>query len=363
MNKFLVLLLVALSWAQAKSQSSGWIPYKLTTGQIFRPVTVNGHQVNARLVNYGKTRVDRDLVTSIGLDTTKTFHIQFGKLALPQGLVVTLYQHPPNTPPFDIFLGNEPFQQWIVDIDFPNKRIAFYNPDGFTPPAGAIALTFNQYAESHAVPLRVEGGPEKSYWVFLGEPAPISIYSSYFTPRGKLQDRPSSLRMGGGQKTPPEAIATVKEVRLSDRDFTQIPGVFPDDSVTGEHPEEIAGHIGVGFCAQARVIFDYVHNRFYLVPGKPTNKALPKDYTGLVLVKAQDDYVVKFVSPHSPAMKAGFKPGDTVIQINHQPVLAFQGIAWQAPAWRTVLDSKKGVTYTFTLKDGNILKLTTDEFF
>jgi hypothetical protein len=359
----LTLLLITLASTQAKSQSSGWIPFEISKGQICLPVMVNGHQATGRLINYGTTRLDKDLISMIGLDTAKPINIQLGKLALQKGLTVTFYHHVTATPPSDIFLGDEPFQQCIIDIDFPNKRIAFFRPDGFTPPAGAIALNFTMHGESRAIPLSVEGGTEMSYWVYLGDPAPISVYESWFKPRGMLQDRPASVRMGGGRRTPPEAIATVHEVHLAGQDFKEIPGVFPDDSVTGDHPAEVAGHIGLGFLAQARVIFDYAHDRLYWVQSKPMKKAFPKDYTGLVLVKSQDDYVVKYVSPLSPAMKAGFKPGDTIIQINHQPVLAFQGIAWQSPAWSTVLDSKKGATYTFTLKDSSVLKLTTAEFF
>ena len=372
MKNALTLLLVTLAWGHAKSQSSGWIPFEISRGQICLPVMVNGHPATARLINYGTTRVDKDLVATIGLEPTKkdsshpsevSLDIGLGNLSLQKGLVANLYLHIPATPPYDIFLGDEPFQQCIVDIDFPNKKIAFFKPDGFTPPEGAVALNFGLHGESRAIPLSVEGGPELSYWVYLGDPAPMSIYASYFQPHGMLQDRAASVRMGGGRRTPPEAIATVKEARVAGLEYQNIPSVFPDDSVTGEHPAEIAGHIGLALCARARVIFDYAHDRLYWVPGKASAKGFPKDYTGLVVVKSQDDYVVKYVSPHSPAMKAGLKVGDTIIQINHQPVLAFQGIAWQSPAWSTVQATKPGATYTIILKDSSVLKLTTAEFF
>jgi len=79
--------------------------------------------------------------------------------------------------------------------------------------------------------------------------------------------------------------------------------------------------------------------------------------------KTKDDYVVRYVCPGSPAMKAGFQIGDTVIQVNNQLMPALLGTAWQTAAWGNVHLTDVGTTYIFTLKDKSVRKLTTAEYF
>ena len=79
--------------------------------------------------------------------------------------------------------------------------------------------------------------------------------------------------------------------------------------------------------------------------------------------KVQDDYVVRYVCPGSPAMKAGFQVGDTVVRVNDQSMPAFLGTAWQTAAWGSVQLTDVGTTYRFTLKDKTVRELTTAEYF
>ncbi len=385
MKKALALVLLILTAWQGKTQSmnghssdsdssSGWIPFELSLNQISLPVLINGRQASARLFDAVGTAVDKDLVTVIGLEPTRKaagappevgLNIQLGGLLLREAVVSNLFLHTPSSPPFDIRLGDEVFKQCIVDIDFLNHKIAFYRPDGFTPPAGAVVLPLKKEDDDRAVPVTVEGGTEMYYWVYLGDPAPVSIYANFFGPHGMLKDRPNSVRQGGGSRRPPEAIATVRQLQVAGIDFKQIPAVLPDDSVTGPHSAEVGGHIGLNLLARFRVIFDYARDRLYIIPGASSVVRAPfaKDRSGLVMRKTQNDYIVTFVCPGSPAMKAGFHPGDTVTQVNNQPLPALQGIAWQTAAWSSVLLTEAGKTYSFTLKDGTIRELKTAEFF
>jgi len=154
-------------------------------------------------------------------------------------------------------------------------------------------------------------------------------------------------------------------VSLAGTTFNEVPGVFPDDSVAGSHPAEVAGHIGLAILSRYRVIFDYRHDRLYVNSGPESVTEAPfaEDRSGLVMQKIKKDYVVRFVSPGSPAMKAGFCGGDTVIQIDNQPMPALLGTAWQTQAWSSVRPTAVGTTYTFMLKDSTVRKLTTADFF
>ena len=175
-----------------------------------------------------------------------------------------VFDHRDSTPPVDMLAGDEVLKEVIGDIAFPCRRVAFYRPDSFIPPKGVTPLGYKEDGESRAVSASIEHGPPMFYWVYMGDPAPFSVYQAYFTSHHMLQERANSIRIGGGQRTPPEAIATVSQVDLAGTEFNQVPGVFPDDSITGAHPAEVAGHIGLGLLSRSRVIFDYSHDRLPL---------------------------------------------------------------------------------------------------
>ena len=384
MKKVFTFILVTLIAGQAKSQSvdgpssksgpsSGWLPIQITTNRVLVPVTVDGHPATANLVNGITTRIDKDFIdnnnssfmNTPGQQLQASLSLQFGAVTAPQPINAVLYGHQNSNPPVDIIAGDEVFKELVVDIDFPNQRIAFYHPDTFIPPAGATPLVYKQDGDSRAASASIEQGPPMFYWVYMGDPAAISVYQAYSTSHGMLQGRANSIRMGGGPRTPPETIATVNQVNLAGTEFNQVPGVFPDDSVTGAHPAEVAGHIGLGLLSRCRVIFDYSHDCLYIIPGPQaaTKAPFPKDRSGLVMKKTKDDYVVRYVCPGSPAMKAGFQIGDTVIQVNNQLMPALLGTAWQTAAWGNVHLTDVGTTYIFTLKDKSVRKLTTAEYF
>jgi len=384
MKKALTIVLVTLIAVHAKSQSadgpsnksappSGWIPLQVTTNSVLVPIIINGHQARANLINSVPTMVDRDFIDNNNISFVKTpghqlqasLTLQIGTVTLSQPINAALYVHQNSNPSFDIYAGDEVFKELVVDVDFPNQRIAFYSPDSFIPPVGVKPLLYKQDGDSRAASASIEQGPQMFYWIYMGDPAAISVYQAYSTSHSTLQGRANSIRMGGGPRTPPEAIATVSKVNLAGMEFNQIPGVFPDDSVTGAHPEEVAGHIGLGILSRCHIIFDYSHDRLYIIPGPQSaiKATFPKDRSGLVLKKVQDDYVVRYVCPGSPAMKAGFQVGDTVIQVNNQPMPALLGTAWQTAAWSNVHLTDVGATYVFTLKDKTVRKLTTKEYF
>jgi hypothetical protein len=376
MKHVLALILITLAAYQARSQSSGWIPFELSHNQIYVPVLINGHHAIAKLFDaVPANNVDKDFLTDIGVTPASkavgqppevSLSIQLGQLRLQQTIISNVFLHIPSTTSYDIILGDDIFRQCIVDIDFPGRKIAFYRPDDFAPPAGAIALPYKQEGDDRAVPATVEGGAEMYFWVYLGDPAPLSIYANYFGPLGMLKDRPNSVRQGGGSRRPPEAIATAHQLNIAGVALKEIPAVLPDDSVTGPHPADVGGHIGIGSLSRFRIIFDYAHDRFFVIPSAQSaalKAPFAKDRSGLVLRKIHDDYTVTFVCPGSPAMKAGFHPGDTVTMVNNQPLPALEGIAWQAGAWSSVLPTAIGKTYSFLLKNGAILKLKTADFF
>jgi hypothetical protein len=383
MKRFLALNFFLLISFLAQSQSTsiqfsnmdsatGWIPFELYNNQIYLSVAINGHHAIAMLVDGITSRIDRDFANSIGLLPQADVHqpdempleIQIANLRLKD--IHAAVMPPRHTGHArDLILGDELFNELAVDIDFARRRIALYHPADIHLPAGAVKLTLSRTGDARSVPVAVESGPPMLFQVYLGDPSPLTIYSLYSETHGLMQGRPVSVRLGaGGGKYPREAVATLSHISFAGVVFSRVPGTFPADSVSGSQPAGVAGHIGMGTLSRYRLIFDYPHDLLFAAPyAGVARKHFPKDNSGLFLIEKQGSYIVEFVSPHSPAWHSGFKAGDTVIQINHRSVPAFQGQAWQAPGLGSLRFTDPGTAYVFLLKDGSIRKLKTAAFF
>ena len=352
--------------------ATGWIPFEFYNNQIYLSVTINGHHATAMLADGITSRIDRDFANSIGLLPQADGHqldempleIQIANLRLRD--IRAPIMPPRHTGhPRDLILGDELFNELAVDIDFARRRMSLCYPAGITPPVGAVDLPLSRTGDSRSVPVAVEGETPMLFQVYLGDPAPLTIYHLYSETHGLLQGRPVSVRLGaGGGKYPREAVATVSRISFAGVVFSRVPGTFPADSVSGPQPAGVVGHIGMGTLARYHLIFDYPHNLLFAAPyAGVAQEQFPKDNSGLFLIEKQGSYIVEFASPHSPASQSGFKAGDTVMEINHQPVSAFQGQAWQTPGMGSLRFTDPGTTYTFLLKDGSIRKLETAAFF
>jgi len=383
MKNLLLLIFFLLISFLGRSQSTSiqfrntdsttdWIPFELYNNQIYLSVMINGHTAIAMLADGITSRIDRDFANSIGLlpkaDVQQPdevpLEIQIADLRLKD--IHTPVMPPRHTGhPRDLILGDELFNELAVDIDFVRRRIALYHPAGITPPAGAVKIPLSRTGDSRSVPVAVESGPPTLFQVYLGDPSPLTIYDRYSETHGLMQGRPVSVRLGaGGGKYPREAVATLSRISFAGVVFSRVPGTFPADSVSGIQPAGVVGHIGMGILSRYHLIFDYPHDRLFAAPYVgAARKHFSKDNSGLFLIEKQGSYIVEFVSPHSPAGQSGFKASDTVIQINHRPVPAFQGRAWQSPGMGSLRFTDPGTTYAFLLKDGSIRKLKTAAFF
>jgi hypothetical protein len=355
------------------ASSTGWMDFDFyNDNQIFLKASINGHEAAILLVNsIGASRIDTDFATSIGVapavggsTPSATVVIQFGNLTLG-GVNANISQSKSTGHARNFILSDDLFNNLIADIDFAHHRIAFYDPATFRAPKGAVALPFIQGTDSRSVPVSIDDAAPEQFELFLGDPAPVTIYQAFYQAHGLLQNRPTSVRLGGGAgKHPREATATITTVQFAGVGFAQVPGVFPTDSVRGTTATDVSGNIGTELLARFRVILDYSHNLLYAIPNpKAANAAFTKDRSGLFLIEKDGAYTVEFVAPGSPAEKGGFKAGETVTSINQKPVKDLQGTAWQRAALGSLKETPAGVTYSFTMADGSVRQLVTADFF
>ena len=328
--------------------STGWIDFEFYGDrQIFFPVKVNGHDTLALLDNGAfASFLDTTYATSIGLTPKGAFNtpgtggvgtsgrisgvdIQVGALTLRGLTVGTLdlatlargLHHP-----LPLILGDEAFNELIVDIDFAHHRIAFHDPAAFSIPAGAVHVPVVRQHGSRLVAMSLDGGTPALFAIDIGDGSALDVSPAYADEHRLLQGRLAlqGRGMGVGGMTP-DATATLNTVEFAGMTFNNVPATFPQVWPSATYTDQVHGLLGVGILSRFRLIIDWAHDGLYVIPNADAASApFFKDRLGLWWAKADQgsDAAITYVAPNSPAAAAGFKVGERITLINGQPVKA-----------------------------------------
>jgi hypothetical protein len=218
------------------ASSKGWIDFELYGDQrIFVPAKISGMDTKVWLTNgVATSNIDTGLAASIGIQPKTegmapgkvAVQIQLGDLTL-RDVPATAIDFAPGVErkglhlPTSFQLGDDLFNQVAVDIDFAHHRIAFLDPATVTKPKGTVEIPSAE--GSRTVPVSVEGAAAAQFEVFLGDPAPLTVYQAYYQAHKLLESRPTSIRLGGGISggSPQEPVATLSRARFAGIDFSR----------------------------------------------------------------------------------------------------------------------------------------------
>jgi hypothetical protein len=352
--------------------STGWMNFDFyNDNRIFVPAKINGQETVIMLANGAATSgIDKDFAATIGLrpmaaimpDGAVAVQVQFGNLTLTDINASTVNLAPIAKiigHPVSFVLGDDLFNQLAVDIDFARHRLAFRDPASLTMPAGAAKVPLIKTLDHRTVPVSVEGAPKAQFELSLGNAAPFLLYQAFYQAHKLLENRPVSLRQGGGGMSPIELVATLSRARFAGIDFLRLPAAFIPDTIRGSDSDLIAGNIGMNVLARFRLVVDYSHDMLYAVPyAHAGNIPFLKDRLGMIFMKNDSSLEVRFVSPGSPAQAAGFKTNDRITLINQKPVKA-----WPESSLANLRFTTKGTIFTFTMDDGSVRRVTATDFF
>jgi hypothetical protein len=326
--------------------TTGWIDFNFLDGRrILVPAKVNGQDVFVQIIDGTETSyIDKDFAASLGVKVdssagskgTVSVEVQVGELHLRdvKALPVNMGAKRANAVYQPFTLADDLFNAVAVDIDFAQRRIAFLDPVTVTKPAGAVEVPLMPGLEARTVPVSIEGAAPVQFEMFLGDPAPLTVYQPYYEAHKLLKNRPTSIRLGGGLGgRPQEPVATVARARFADIDFVRVPGVFPSNAVRGDSSDKVSGNIGLQLLSRFNIIIDYAHDRLYAVPIRAALRAPRR-------------------------RRPGFKSGDTVTVINGKSVRE-----WPASDMANLAFAGARTTVTFTLTGGGIRRVRESDYF
>jgi hypothetical protein len=362
------------------ASSTGWIPFEFFGGtRIFIPAKVNGRDVVVLLDSGAQSSViDKGLAQSIGLkpkgegnlqgsrgDETAAIvdgvTVEVGALKLSNLTVISidLQSHAGglgHALPF--VLGDELFRELAVDIDFANRRIAFSDPARIARPQGAVEVPLAALLGLRSIPVSVDGAPPVQVEFDLGSNSPLMVFPSYAKAHGLPDGRTSQRFSGGAGGMHSETIASLGKAELAGVTFTNVPTLFPPDTISSVKSDLISGNAGLPVLSRFRLVIDYSHDRVWMTPEPHANAPFAKDRMGLLMLPKDGVFEVGFVSPGSPADKAGLKAGDRIRLINHKPPSA-----WPHDVLTRLSEEAAGTRVELTMADGKVSRLTLKDYF
>jgi hypothetical protein len=372
------------TWSFAAGRrSTGWVDFEFfNDSQIFIPATVNGRAVNLILDSGADiTVVDKTLATSMGLKLSAAapvtgtggestmqlvpdLEVRIGELGLHHvtaGVIDLSVMAGQLGHALPLILGKEVFNQLIVDIDFPHRRIAFNEPANFSVPAGAVRVPLGRHGDNRSVPVSVEGGTSVAFDFDLGSNSPLIVYPAYRDGAHLLDGRRQSvgLSAGVGGLIKPRC-ATLRYITLAGTRLANVPADFPEPADGTLNSDRTAGNIGLPVFSRFRLITDYAHDELWLVAdAKALAEPFLKNRAGLLSLPAGDRLKVLMVAPGSPAERAGWKEGTEIVAVNGQKI----GAAYRTSVLSHWATQAAGTRVALTLVDGSTRELILADYF
>ena len=372
------------TWAFAPGRdATGWIEFEFfNNDQIFIPASVNGRAVTFVLDSGADiTILDQATASQLGvklggsmpvggtagqatMQLATDIEVRIGELEL-HGITAgvmdlkAIAEQLGHAMP--MIVGKELFNQLIVDIDFPNRRIAFRERGRFTIPSGAVRVALGRHGENRTVPVSIEGRPPVDFDFDLGSNSPLIVYPHYRDSVHLLAGRRHSqgLSAGVGGLFRP-ICATLTSIAIAGLQVADVPADFPEPANSTVNSDRMGGNIGLPVFSRFRMLTDYAADNVWLVgDSKALAEPFPRNRAGLITFPSGDRLKVLMVAPGSPAEQGGWKENMEIVAIDGHRIDA----AYRSSALSRWANQAAGTRVALTLADNSAKELVLADYF
>lgn len=259
-----------------------------------------------------------------------------------------------------VILGKDAFQLTIVDIDYPNRRVAFHRREDFAyaGPGKSVPLELTP-AGLCTLQIGLEGRTAVVQ-VDTGSGGALDVFAHFAAEHELLNARsPTSRSQGGGVGGRIHTtVATLETLTLAGFELRSVPCSFPETEEGVFATSSLDGNLGSAVLGRFRLVFDYGRRALHVEPGAGWDSApFRKNRVGLEGQFEDGALAVVFVAPGSPAAKAGIAVGQRIRALGGTPVT---GADWRAllSAWgsvaagsEVVLEDVEGRRHTLVAAD------------
>jgi len=250
------------------AMSSGWIEFDFfKKRRIFIDALVNGHKTPIILDSGAEaTAIDRSFAEEIGLEgtgeltadgvagsTTVTIAagvtIEIGNLRASDLTVIIIDLAAIGRQigrPLPVIFGEEVFNELIVDIDYPNERLAFHRPEGFsTRGLAAPVEVVSVQGGQKEIRVSVNGLPPAPVGLDTGSGDTISFFKPWTDANAILDGITTTTSLGGGVGGNVVSLkGTVSSIEVGGTLLEDVPVTFFRSDEGSFATAEIAGNMG-----------------------------------------------------------------------------------------------------------------------
>ena len=267
--------------------------------------------------------------------------------------------------PMPLILGRSLFANAIVDIDYPNARVAFRDPAKFEydGPGSTVPLRSTD-SGLKLVECLVEGGTPGWYQIDTGSGDTVDVFKEFTTKHGLLEGRmPRSTKLDGGVGGfAPAIIATARSFTFAGYELQNMPLSFSRAEEGAFAKQDHDGNLGAGIFDRFRLLIDFGRDQMHIEPTEDwRTRPFRRERLGVAAAPAADGQSLEIlhIAEGSPAEKAGLKPGDRITAIDGEG----GGSVSMVRRLRALRLGEVGQTVALTVGEGREQRLVLADYY
>jgi hypothetical protein len=215
-------------------------------------------------------------------------------------------------------LGYRIFGSFVVEINYSNRYVKFYNPEKFVYKGKGEKIPITIDVNTPFIEVSIDGKYKSYFTLDTGFHGCLALNSHFVSKNRLTENAEKKIETSSG------FIGGKARKYITRGDFLEIGKYRVDDPIMSmdlagkgaSASSNNAGRIGGGVFKQFTLILDYQENLAIFEPNENFGKRIRYDGSGLELVCQDDKFIIERVIKDSPAQKTGIKNGDEILKIN-----------------------------------------------
>jgi hypothetical protein len=326
--RFLGLALAAIiSGICPAAAAAQEIPFRLVDNMMLLPIEVNGIPTVGRIDTGGALSLIHPAFSGeLGLLSSGSVlaggasgklrrHIMVSPVAVKLGdhvritdslMVISLNSMAPDAKDrVGLTIGMDVLHDLVMQIDFERSVIAFSPADTFTgfPQTAPMRLQWSR--SERTLDGAITGF--RSIRIHFDTGNPGSVNMGEYVARSALKgQRSSHFLVTGVDGSHPHRSANLPSLTIAGVTFRDVPA-----SVAPDRRDEAIG-IGLEVMKRFNLVLDFTRDRIWMTPNSKVGEPFRKDRSGIGTYDNTWPKQITYVSPGSPAERAGFKIGEVI---------------------------------------------------